>query len=172
MAEIENVNNKANVGVTLGGVGLGVALLNAIHNGGGFLSGLFGCGAGNMANAAATVMCGSSAPISRYEFEMGQKISQKDTEIALLKSEQNTEIKIADVYSKLKGDMQTMERSQNNWNSQQMVNNAAMSAAIAANANSIGSLQKCCDQITKVVIPNTSVCPGWGSVNVTPTPAA
>ena len=54
MAEIENVNNKANVGVTLGGVGLGVALLNAIHNGGGFLSGLFGCGAGNMANAAAT----------------------------------------------------------------------------------------------------------------------
>jgi hypothetical protein len=26
--------------------------------------------------------------------------------------------------------------------------------------------------ITKLVIPNTSVCPGWGNVNITPAAAA
>ena len=51
---------------------------------------------------------------------------------------------------------------------QQAVNNATMSAAIAANSTSISALQNSCSQITKLVVPNTSVCPGWGNVTITP----
>ena len=49
-----------------------------------------------------------------------------------------------------------------------MVNNAQMSSAIAVNSNSIATLQNACSQITKLVVPNSAVCPGWGSVKVVP----
>lgn len=145
MAEIENVNTKANAGLTTGIIGTALGGLTALG------SGLFGIHQMNKT--------GNSDFIPRSEFDMAQKLNAKDCEIALLKSEQNTEVKIADVYAKLKGDMLTMERNQSAWNSQQMVNNATMSAAIAQNANSIEALKNVCAGITKTVVPITSVCP-------------
>lgn len=142
--EIEQVNSKANTGVTLGGVALGASLLSIL---GGHL---FGFSGNNLLQ---------KDTISRTEFNLGQELAKKDSEIALIKSEQNTEIKIADVYARLKGDMLTMERNQSAWNSQQMVNNATMSAAIAQNANSIEALKNVCSGITKTVVPITAVCP-------------
>lgn len=93
-------------------------------------------------------------------------LAAKDSEIALLKADQNTEVKIADVYSRLKGDMLTLERNQHDWNTQQALNNCQMSSAIAANRNSIDILMG----MTKTVIPNSSVCPGWDSASTTPAP--
>lgn len=156
--EIESVNSKANVGITLGAIGTGLSILGA-H--GGLFNNFFGNGSG-VANAAATMMCGDSAPVSRYELRMSQELAKKDSEIALLKSEQNTEVKIADVYARLKGDLLTLERGQNAWNTQQAVNNATMSDAI-------GTLRDSCARITKLVVPNTAICPGWGEVTITPT---
>lgn len=49
---------------------------------------------------------------------MSMALARKDSEIALIKSEQNTEVKIADVYARLKGDLLTLERNQNAWNTQ------------------------------------------------------
>lgn len=167
MAEIESINSKANAGLATGIIGTALGGLMALHNGGIFNTGLF-ANAGNVANAAATVMCGDSAPITRYEARMMQELAQKDTEIALLKSEQNTEIKIADVYERVMTRVNQDQRDQAAWNTQQSVNNATMSAAISANATSISALQNCCSQITKLVVPNTSVCPGWGNVTITP----
>lgn len=145
--EIENVNSKANTGVTLGGVALGTSLLSIL---GGHL---FGFGNGN------NFLNQNQNYVTRTEFQMSQELAKKDSEIALIKSEQNTEVKIADVYARLKGDMLTMERNQSAWNSQQMVNNATMSAAIAQNANSIEALKNVCSGITKTVVPITAVCP-------------
>lgn len=152
--EIENVNSKANAGVTLGTIGTALSGLQ-------LLGSHLGCGgnASTLANAAATVMTGDSAPISRYEFDMGMKLAAKDSEIALLKSEQNTEVKIADVYARLKGDLLTLERSQSDWNASQMVNNAKMSSAIATNTTSIEGLQTVVGGITKTVVPKDAICP-------------
>lgn len=157
--ELESVNSKANVGVTLGAIGTGLSILG-MHNGLGGLFNFGGNGAG-FANAAATMMCGQSAPISRYELEMSMALAKKDSEIALLKSEQNTEIKIADVYARLKGDLLTMERGQNAWNTQQSVNEARM-------ADSLAYLRSTCEKITRTVVPNGAICPGWGDVTVEP----
>lgn len=110
----------------------------------------------------------SNTFVSKAELEMTQELAKKDSEIALLKSEQNTEIKIADVYDRLISKINQNQKEQADWNAQQSVNNATISAAIATNAQSIASLQNCCKQITKLVIPNSAVCPGWGEVTVTP----
>lgn len=162
--ELENVNSKANVGVTLGAIGTGLGILG-MHNGLGGLFNFGGNGAG-FANAAATMMCGQSAPISRYELDMSMALAKKDSEIALLKSEQNTEIKIADVYERLITRINSDARAQSAWNTQQSVNEARMADALAY-------LRATCEKITKTVVPNSAICPGWGDVTVepaTPTP--
>ncbi len=110
----------------------------------------------------------SNTYVTKAELQMTQELASKDSQIALLKSEQNTEIKIADVFERLITRINSDQKEQSAWNTQQSVNNATMSAAIASNATSIAALQNSCSQITKLVVPNTSICPGWGNVTITP----
>lgn len=165
--ELSEVNTKANAGLTTGVIGTALSGIQLLHGGWNW-GGYNGRDAGGIVNAAATMMCGDSAPVSRYEMEMAMKLAAKDSEISLLKSEQNTEVKIADVYERLIKRINDNERAQSEWNAQQMVNNAHMSASVAANANSIFGLQRTCEQITKIVVPNNAICPGWGAVTITP----
>jgi hypothetical protein len=171
----------ASKGVANTGLGLGIAgtALGLLNGGGGILSGLGGTStAADMATVAKTVAdltgvtnrCSENTPVTRYEMDMAMKLAAKDSEIALIKSEQNTEIKIADVYERIMTRVNQDQRDQAAWNANQSVANAQMSAAIATNANSIAALQNCCNQITKLVVPNTAICPGWGAVQVTPEP--
>lgn len=123
-----------------------------------------------MLGGAMPVANGGNAPsfVTKDELTMAMTIAGKDSEIAMLKSEQNTEIKVADVYERLITRINADRNAQMEWNATQSVNNAQMSAAIAVNANSIGAIQGILGQITKTVIPNSSVCPGWGEVTVKP----
>jgi hypothetical protein len=86
-------------------------------------------------------------------------LAKKDSEIALLKSEQNTEVKIADVYDRLITKINANQLAQAEWNAAQAVNNCKMSNAIAVNTNSISALQNCCNSITKLVVPKDAICP-------------
>lgn len=146
--EIESVNAKANAGLTTGIIGTALSGLLALGGGMSILGGIT-----PRTNSAGTDY------ITRNEFDMAQKLNAKDCEISLLKSEQNTEIKIADVYERIMTRVNENERVQSAWNAQQMVNNATMSAAIATNSASIAALQNTCAGITKTVVPITSVCP-------------
>lgn len=47
---------------------------------------------------------------------------------------------------------------------QQAVYNATNTTMIGGLQGQIAQLQS----LTKMVVPNTSVCPGWGNVNITP----
>lgn len=167
----------ANAGLTTGIIGTALGAINSIGNHGGIISGLGGnTSMGDMAEVARAVAeisgvtgrCSENTPVTRYDIANLKELMAKDQEIAILKSEQNTEVKIADVYERIMTRVNADQREQSAWNAQQMVNNAQMSAAIAANATSIASLQNCCSQITKLVVPNSSICPGWGAVTVTP----
>ena len=172
----------ASRGVANTGLGLGIAgtALGLLNGGGGILSG-FGCGtstAADLATVAKTVAdmtgvtnrCSENTPVTRYEMDMAMKIAERDNTISLLRSEQNTEVKIADVYARIMEKVNANQKEQADWNAAQSVANAQMSAAIATNANSIAALQNCCSQITKLVVPNTAICPGWGPVQITPEP--
>lgn len=145
--EIENVNSKANAGLTTGIIGTALGGLSALG------SGLFGIHQMNKN------LSSNSEYIARSEFDLAQKLNAKDCEIALLKSEQNTEIKIADVYERIMTRVNADAKNQSDWNAQQMVNNATMSSAIATNSASILALQNTVAGITKTVVPINSVCP-------------
>lgn len=149
----------ASKGVAGAGLGLGIAgtALGLLMGG----TNLLGFNANN--NQA------SEKPITRYEYEMGEKLAQKDSEITLLKSEQNVEVKIADVYARLKADLLTLERNQNEKNAQQGVINQSITDNLGIINTQLVGINNTLGEITQVKIPNSAVCPGWGGVNVTPT---
>lgn len=129
----------------------------------GLTTGIIGTALGALAGGSGLLGLGmNSAPrdcVTKDELNYVQTINSKDCEISLLKSEQNTEIKIADVYERLAKRINDEVRAQSDWNAAQAVNNAQMSSAIAVNANSIAALQSTCNGLTKTIIPITNVCP-------------
>lgn len=155
MAEVTYASNaKANTGVVLGSIALGTSLL-------GGLGGLLGV----HTNANTDP---NDKPITRYEYEMGQKLAAKDSEITLLKSEQNTEVKIADVYARLKGDLLTLERNQDAKNANQGIINQSITDNLGVINTQIAGINGTLGEITQIKVPNSAVCPGWGQVKVTP----
>ena len=142
----------ASKGVAGSGLGLGIAGTAL-----GVLNGGLGNLLGGMCNNNG---CGNNAYINRYELEMENKIVSKDSEIALLKSNIYTDQKIADVYERLNTKIGGVEAVVNT----QAVYNATMNGAINCMQGQIAQLYG----LTKLVVPNTSVCPGWGNVTITP----
>lgn len=154
----------ASKGVAGAGLGLGIA---------GTALGLLNGGAGNLLNMNGCVpMCSENQFVNRYELEMENKIVAKDSEIALLKSNIYTDQKLTEVYSNLQAQLNTLKENQNAINMNQAVYNGTNTATISCIQNEIAQLQG----LTKLVVPNTSICPGWGNVTITPatttTPAA
>lgn len=108
--------------------------------------------------------CAANCYVNRYELELENKVVSKDSEIALLKSNIYTDQKLADLYSNLQSQLNTLKDNQNAVNMQQAVFNGTTTSAISCIQNQIAQLQS----LTKLVVPNTSVCPGWGNVTITP----
>ena len=139
----------ASKGVAGSGLGLGIA---------GTALGVLNGGLGNLFGGM-TNNCSDNQFINRYELEMENKIVAKDGEIALLKSNIYTDQKIAEVYERLNNKIAGVEAAVNT----QAVVNATMTGTISCMQGQIAQLQS----LTKLVVPNSSVCPGWGNVNVT-----
>lgn len=108
--------------------------------------------------------CESDHNINRYEASMMNEISAKDQKIALLEANIYTDQKLADVYERLN----TKIDGVNAQLCQQSVFNATVTANLGCLTNQVAQLQG----LTKLVVPNTSICPGWGDVTVTPSTAA
>lgn len=134
------------IGTALGALGGGMNLL------------------GNVVPTQTRTACSDEHYVTRYELNMVQQLAQKDSEIALLKSEQNTEIKIADVYERLITRINADRNDQQKVNADQAVWNGVNTATMNCMSNQIAQLMS----LTALRIPNTSVCPGWGDVKVTP----
>ena len=143
----------ASKGVAGSGLGLGIA---------GTALGVLNGGLGNLLNGMGGIGgCGNNQYINRYEMELENKIVNRDSEIALLKSNIYTDQKIADVYERLNTKIGGVEAAVNT----QAVYNATMNGAINCMQGQIGQLFS----LTKLVVPNTSVCPGWGNITISPT---
>ena len=140
----------ASKGVAGSGLGLGIA---------GTALGVLNGGLGNLFGGLGNCGCSENNLINRYELELENKIVNKDTEIALLKSNIYTDQKIAEVYERLNTKINGVEAVVNT----QAVVNASMTGVINCMQGQIAQLQG----LTKMVVPNTSVCPGWGDVNIT-----
>ena len=131
--------------LSLDGLSLSLVLL------GGLLGGLFGNG---------NCGCSEDHCVNRYELAMQNELASKDSKIALLESNIYVDGKIADVYERLNNKITVVEGQI----AQQGIYNATNTATINCISNQIMQLQS----LTKLVVPNTSVCPGWGNVTITP----
>ena len=145
-------NKYASKGVAGAGLGLGIAgtALGLLNNGS--LPGLFG---GNHCG-------GDSAPVSRYEAAQASKIAELETEIKLRDANTYTDSKILEVYKDINARFNIVESQL----SEQRVYNATNTAAISCIRDQVSVLAG----LTKTVIPNSSLCPGYGDVTVTITP--
>lgn len=115
--------------------------------------------------------CSENTPVTRYELELQQQIAARDSEIADLKSSQYTDQKLVEVYTnldrkanELRDIIQRNKDEQYAINLQQAVYNGTNTATIACIQNQVNQLLG----LTKLVVPNSSVCPGWGQVKVSP----
>ena len=155
----------ASKGVAGAGLGLGIA---------GTSLGLLNGGLGNILGGMGHV-CSESTPVNRYELDMSRELANKDMEIAYWRGQDETNRKISDTYANLEGQIKDLAKEvrcnkdeQNGINLQQAVYNGTNTAALNCMQGQIAQLYS----LTKLIVPNGSVCPGWGNVTITPEAAA
>lgn len=143
----------ASKGVAGSGLGLGIA---------GTALGVLNGGLGNILGTGYNNNCGCSENmmVNRYELSQENKIAKLETEVALRDANIFTDQKIAEVYERLDGRIRGVEAGLN----AQAVYNATNTATINCIQGQVAQLFG----LTKLVVPNTSVCPGWGNVTITP----
>ena len=146
----DGVKNVASQGV--GGAALGLAIpgtLAFLNQIGGF-GGLFG------ANNNAMTQCQDTRTISALE-----------SEIAKLQSEKYTDGVGTAVYAEI--NKKYIELAQ--FIAAQDKANAVAEAVMAERLNCLTNRVSALEALTKLVVPNSSVCPGWGNVTITPAAA-
>ena len=118
------------------------------------------------------------APVTRYEASMMNEMAGKDSKIALLEAQiytdQQTDKKVGEAIAfvrsevkELAAEVRANKNAQDAINMQQAVYNGVNTSAVECIKGQIAQLMG----LTKLVVPNTSVCPGWGNVTVTPAAA-
>lgn len=116
-------------------------------------------------------MTENDRPISRYEMSMAREIIDEKQKNAILTSENDTEKKMVEVYNALaRQDKEIRATIDANYKEQTKVN---MDQAVynGVNTATLNCMQSKIDELLSLTarkIPNTSVCPGWGTVTVTP----
>jgi hypothetical protein len=139
--EYENKYASKGVGGTALGLSIGALGLEALRG-----------GLGNILGGNA-VGCSEDHMVNRYEFALQQELAAKDSKIGLLESNIYTDSKIADVYERLNNKIGCIEAQI----CEQRVYNATNTAAISCIQGQIAQLAS----LTKIVVTNSSVCPGW-----------
>ena len=103
-------------------------------------------------------------PVSRYEAEQAARIAELETEVKLRDANTFTMGEMGKLRDYVDSKFARVESEI----CDQKVYNATLNGAVSCIQGQIAQLAA----LTKLVIPNTSVCPGWGNVTVTPATAA
>ena len=139
------------VGTVLGSIGTAGVL------GGGNLLGAMG---GNNCGC----MTGDNMPVNRYEMQQEQRIGALEAAAA----QKDAYIYTTDKLNDFRNYVDNKFACVNNELRDVAVYQATNTATISCMGQQIASLQAVLGSITKCVVPNTSVCPGWGNVTITP----
>jgi hypothetical protein len=150
---MEYENKYASKGVAGSGLGLGIAgtALGVLNNGG--LGNLLG-GWGN-----AKVGCSEDHLINRYEAQQSARIAELETEVKLRDANTFTMGEMNNLRNYVDGRLNCLEHEL----CDQRVYNATNTATISCIQGQIAQLAS----LTKLVIPNASVCPGWTTTTTT-----
>jgi hypothetical protein len=153
MAEIE----YASKGVANSGLGLGIAgTVLGVLNGG--LNGVLGNGCNN--NTWNNGCCSENHMVNRYELAQESRISKLESEIALRDANIYNDQKLLELYKYIDGKLEGVNGA--------LAGQAVWNATQTANINCMQGQITQLFGLTKLVVPNTSVCPGWGNITITP----
>ena len=141
----------------LGGAALGlaipgtVALVNQLTGNGGLFGGLFNCG--NSCNSQVSALESALAfeKAGRYTDQTGIEVYKQ-----FAKERNETQAQISALFAAIAQMDKTMA-----------VNEAINGERITCLSNKVNSIY----DVFKLVVPNSSVCPGWGNVTITPSAA-
>lgn len=111
------------------------------------------------ASSGGSCKCSEDHMINRYEAGKDAEIAELRTELKLRDANTYTDGKMLEMYQYIDGRLRGVEGQI----AQQAVYNATNTAALNCMQGQIAQLQS----LTKMVIPNSSVCPGWGAATVT-----
>ena len=139
--EYENHYASRGVGGTALGIGIGALGLEVLRGG---LGGLFG---------NTTGCCSDDHMVNRYESAQSARIAELETEVKLRDANTFTLGEMNNLRNYVDGRFGAIEHEL----CDQRVYNATNTAAISCIQGQIAQLAS----LTKVVIPNASICPGW-----------
>jgi hypothetical protein len=152
---MEYQNEFASKGVAGAGLGLGIA---------GTALGVLNGGLGNILGGYnARGECAEDHFVNRYELNMQKELTNKDMEIAYLKGRDAAKSDSLELYRYIDGKFAVVEREL----ADQRTYNAVNTTMLNCVKGDVAALMA----LTKTVIPNSNVCPGWGDVTVSVTPA-
>lgn len=147
MAEIEYAS-KALAGV---GAGTGIAGLTlGVLNGG--LNGILG---GGCRNTWDNCGCSENHMVNRYELAQESRISKLESEIALRDANIYNDQKLLELYKYIDGKLEGVNGA--------LAGQAVWNATQTANINCMQGQITQLFGLTKLVVPNTSVCPGYSN---------
>jgi hypothetical protein len=153
--------------------GLATQLLGGGNGGGSLLNGF--CGGGNNANNTIT--------------HDTRVLAEKDARIAELESQMYTDSKVKELYSHIYGEnkelnlflsgldrrvtaIETATPLRAQIVDQQIARVTDQVACCCTATNTaIANLQAAINSVTKTVVPNSNICPGWGNITITPSAA-
>lgn len=149
MVEVEKEYASKGVAGSALGIAIGAGALSLLN--GGNLGGILGGGNNR---------CHEDHYVNRYEAEQAARIAELETEVKL--RDANT-FALGEL-NKMRNYVDTKFDSINAQLCSQAVYNATNTATLNCMQGQIATLMN----LTKVVVPNSSICPGWGNVTVAP----
>ena len=112
--------------------------------------------------------CADGMPVNRYELTQEQRIGALEAKNALLEANTYNDAKLLEVYKYVDGELKDIRATMCENEKLQAVINAKCESGFAVLNSQVMSLTNTINSLTKTIIPNTSICPGWGNVTVTP----
>lgn len=162
----DNTRGLAGTALGLGAGALGVQLLNGglggLFNGWGYNGWNNGCGNGYGYGTPVIVSEGDRC-INRYEATQSARIAELETEVKLRDANIYTDQKLNDFRNYVERRFDHVEHD--------LGDQKAFNAGIMGRVGCIGDQVNELMGLTKRVVPNSSICPGWGDVTVSITPA-
>lgn len=136
-------------GLTTGIIGSALGVLN------GGLGNL-----GILGGGGAACGCSDNIPVNRYEATQSARIAELETEVKLRDANFYTLSEMGKLRDYVDGRFDKIDSAI----CDQRVMNATVVSNMSCMANQIAAL----NGLTKLVVPNSSICPGWGDVTVAP----
>ena len=136
----------ANAGLTTGIIGSALGAMNS-----GILPNLFGGG---------NCGCSENMAVNRYEATQNARIAELETEVKLRDANFYTLSEMGKLREYVDNKFARVEHEL----CEQKVYNATLNSTVGGISGQVAALMN----LTKLVIPNASICPGWGNVTVAP----